>query len=58
VALDATLHQKDKIMKVKHLENGLALLGAVLILVAVSAAANNALAGDTGTLEFYSVARS
>ena len=50
--------KKDKIMKGKHLENGLALLGAILILVAVSAAANTALAGDTGTLEFYSVARS
>jgi hypothetical protein len=58
VALDAALHQKDKIMKGKYLENGLALLGAILILVAVSAAANTALAGDGGTLEFYSVARS
>lgn len=43
-------------MKGKYLENGLALLGAVLILVAVSAAANTALTGDTGTLEFYSAA--
>ncbi len=43
-------------MKGKYLENGLALLGAVLILVAVSAAANTALVGGTGTLEFYSAA--
>ncbi len=45
-------------MNNRYFENGLALLGAVLILVAVSAAANIALAGDTGTLEFYSAAHS
>ncbi len=43
-------------MKGKYLENGLALLGAVLIMVAVSAAASTALAGSTGTLEIYSAA--
>ena len=43
-------------MQDDYLENGLALLGAVLILVAVSVAANTAFASDAGTLEFYSVA--
>lgn len=38
-------------MKGKIFENTLALVGAVLILVAVTAAANTALAGDMGTLE-------
>ena len=45
-------------MKGRYFENGLALLGAVLILIAVSAAANTALAGNSGTLEFYSAAHS
>ncbi len=54
----AALHAKDMMMKDRYFENGLALLGAVLILIAVSAAANTALAGDPGTLEFYSAAHS
>lgn len=36
---------KDWIMKSKYFENGLALLGALVILVGVSAAASSALAG-------------
>lgn len=40
-------------MNSKIFENGLAVLGALLILVAVSAAANIALAGDVGTVEIY-----
>lgn len=43
-------------MQDNYLENGLALLGAVLILVAVSVAANTAFANAAGTLEFYSAA--
>ncbi len=44
-------------MNSKTFENGMALLGALLILVAVSAAANTALAGNMGTLEIYSAAQ-
>lgn len=45
-------------MKSKHIENGLALLAALVIMAGVSAAANAALAGDIGTLEIYPVAQS
>ena len=45
-------------MNSKTFENGLALLAAVLILVAVSAAANIALAGDMGTVEIHGSAQS
>ncbi len=44
-------------MKSKYFENVLALLGALVIIVGVSAAASSALAGDTGTLEIYQVAQ-
>lgn len=44
-------------MKVKHFENVLALLGAMVILIGVTAAANTALA-DMGTLEIHSSAQS
>jgi hypothetical protein len=40
-------------MKSRYFENGLALIGAIIILVAVTAAANTALAGDVGTLEIH-----
>jgi hypothetical protein len=40
---------KDTIMKSKYFENTLALLGALVILIGVSAAASSALAGDVGT---------
>jgi len=40
-------------MKSKYFENGLVLLGALLILVGVSAAANNAFAGGLGTIEIH-----
>ena len=45
-------------MNSKTFENGLALLGALLVLVAVSAAANMALAGDMGTVEIHGSAQS
>jgi hypothetical protein len=44
-------------MKSKYFENALALLGALVILVGVSAAANNALAGDMGTVEIHQTAQ-
>jgi hypothetical protein len=44
-------------MKSKIFENGLALLGALVILVGVSAAVNSALAGDTGTIEIHGAAQ-
>lgn len=44
-------------MKSKIFENGLAVLGVVLILVGVSAAANTALIGDMGTLEIQYTAQ-
>lgn len=44
-------------MKSKYIENGLALIGALLILTGVMAAANSALAGDMGTLEIHQVAQ-
>tara|TARA_R110002096_G_scaffold154_28_gene994 strand:- start:90 stop:233 length:144 start_codon:yes stop_codon:yes gene_type:complete len=40
-------------MKSKYFENSLAVLGAVLIIVAVWASADSALAGDLGTVEFH-----
>ena len=40
-------------MKGKYFENSMALLGAVLVIVAVWASASTALAGDMGTLEIY-----
>jgi hypothetical protein len=43
-------------MKSKYFENGLALLAALVILVGVTAAANSALVGDMGTLEFFQLA--
>jgi hypothetical protein len=43
-------------MKSKYFENGLAVLGALLIMTGVLAAANSALAGDMGTLEIQHVA--
>ena len=45
-------------MKSKHFLNGLALLGALVILVGVTAAANNAFAGDTGSIEIHGSALS
>lgn len=44
---------QELIMNSKTFENGLAVLAAVLILVAVSAAANIALTGDMGTVEIH-----
>ncbi len=44
-------------MKSKYFENGLALLGALAILIGVSAAAGTALAGDAGTVEIYQAAQ-
>ena len=44
-------------MKSKYFENGLAFIGAIVILVAVTAAANTALAGDMGTLEIHYAAQ-
>lgn len=49
---------KESIMKSKYFYNGLALLGALVILVGVSAAANNAFAGDLGTIEIHGSAHS
>jgi hypothetical protein len=49
---------KESIMKSKHFLNGLALLGALVILVGVTAAANNAFAGDTGSIEIHGLAHS
>ena len=43
-------------MKSKHFENVLALLGALAILVGVSAAATTALAGDFENVEIHSSA--
>ena len=48
---------KDSIMKSKYFENGLALLGALVILIGVSAAASSALAGDVGTVEIHGSAQ-
>ena len=44
---------QDYIMKIKYFENGLAFVGAILILASVTFAANTALAGDIGSLEIY-----
>ncbi len=44
-------------MKSNTFVNGLALLGALVILVGVLAAANSALAGDIGTVEILSSAQ-
>ncbi len=44
-------------MKSKYFENSMALLGAILVIVAVWASANSALAGDTGTLEIHYAAQ-
>ena len=49
---------KESIMKSKNFLNGLALLGALVILIGVTAAANNALAGDLGTIEIHGLAHS
>jgi len=48
---------KDSIMKSKTFENLLALLGALVILVGVSAAASTAFAGDVGTVEIHGSAQ-
>ena len=45
--------RKESIMKSKIFENGLALLGALVIIIGVSAAASTALAGDIGTVEIH-----
>ena len=44
-------------MKSKNFENILALLGALVILIGVSAAASSALAGDLGTVEIHASAQ-
>jgi len=44
-------------MKSKNFENILALLGALVILIGVSAAASSALAGDFGTVEIHASAQ-
>jgi hypothetical protein len=44
-------------MKSKYFENVLALLGALAILVGVTAAATSALADDQGTVEIYTTAQ-
>ncbi len=44
-------------MKGKYFENTLALLGALVIIIGVSAAATTALAGDMGTVEIQSSAQ-
>lgn len=43
-------------MKSNIFENGLALFAALVILIAVFAAANTALAGNTGTVEIHGIA--
>jgi hypothetical protein len=53
----ALTRTKDRIMKSKHFENALAILGALVILFGVSAAANIALAGDTSTVEIHGFAQ-
>ena len=45
-------------MKNKYFVNILALLGALVVLVGVSAAANIAFAGDMGTVEIHGSAHS
>ena len=45
-------------MNSKFIENGLALLGILVILVGVSAAATSAFAGDVGTVEIHGTAQS
>lgn len=47
---------KERAMKSKYFENGLAVLGAVVILVGVSFAANTALAGNQTTVEIHGLA--
>ncbi len=44
-------------MKSKYFENGLALLGALVILLGVSAAATTALAGDLRAVEIHAPAQ-
>jgi len=44
-------------MKSKFFENALALLGALVILIGVSAAASMALAGDANTVEIHGSAQ-
>jgi hypothetical protein len=44
-------------MKSKYFENGLALLGALVILIGVSAAASSAFASDPGTVEIHGSAQ-
>ena len=44
-------------MASSYFEKGLALLGALIILIGVSAAANSALAGDMGTVVIHSSAQ-
>lgn len=48
---------KDWMMKSKYFENALALLGALAILVGVTAAATTALAVDHRTVEIHSSAQ-
>jgi len=44
-------------MKSKYFENALAIFGALVIIVGVSAAANTALARDLGTVEIHGSAQ-
>jgi len=48
---------KESIMKSKNFENILALLGALVILIGVSAAASTALVGNTNTVEIHGSAQ-
>jgi hypothetical protein len=48
---------KDSIMNSKTFLNGLALLGALVILIGVSAAATSAFVGDVGTVEIHGTAQ-
>jgi hypothetical protein len=50
VPQQAVLANKVKTMYTRKIENGLALLAALIVLFAVSAAANIALADDAGTM--------
>lgn len=44
-------------MKTRYFENGLALLGALVILAGVGVAANISLAGDLGAIEIQGYAQ-
>jgi len=49
MSLGATLANEGTTMKTGKFENGLALLGALIVLLGVSFAANTALADEAGT---------